>query len=55
MGSLRKSVLCCEGKKERLDQGNKDSRSLALPCVLCGTLSEGAALELPKGILLAGT
>jgi len=59
LGSLRKSILCCEDKKEGLDKENKGSIShgfgLALLHVLCGTLSRGAALELHKDMSLAGT
>lgn len=57
--SLRKSILCCEDKKERLDKGNKDGIShgfsLALLHVLCSALNGGAVLELCKGMPLAGT
>ena len=59
LSSLRKSVLCCEDKKEGLDKGNKDSIShgfsLALLRVLCSTLNGGAAPEPRKGTSLAGT
>lgn len=58
LGSLRKSILCCEDKKEGLDKGNKDGIShdfsLALLHVLCSALN-GGALEPRKGMSLAGT
>lgn len=59
LGSLRKSILCCEDKEEGLDKGDKDGIShgfgLALLLhVLCGALN-GEGLEPHKGTSLAGT
>lgn len=59
LGSLRKSILCFEDKKEGLSKGNKDSIghgfSLVLLYFLSSTLNGGASLKPPKGTSLAWT